>query len=81
MILVDTDILTFLLFDGHARVSERLRTVPELPVTSIISRIEVLQGRFDAILKAADSGQLQKAQGRLKQTEAALAKYTVVEID
>lgn len=81
MILLDTDILTFVLFDGHAHVSERMRTASEPPVTSIISRIEVLQGRFDAVLKASDKGQLLKAQKRLEATEAGLAKYAIVELD
>jgi tRNA(fMet)-specific endonuclease VapC len=81
MILLDTDILTFVLFDGHSRVSERMRTAAEPPVTSIISRIEVLQGRFDAVLKAADGVQLLKAQERLKATEAELARYAIVPLD
>lgn len=81
MILLDTDILTFVLLDANARVSERMRTASEQPVTSIISRIEVLQGRFDTVLKAADRDQLLKAQERLEATEVELAKYTVIPLD
>ncbi len=42
MILLDTDILT-LVFVAHPRVSHRMRTSPETPAISIITRIEILQ--------------------------------------
>jgi predicted nucleic acid-binding protein len=54
MILIDTDTLT-LYFNRHPRVSEKFLTAEEVPVTSIVTRIEVLQGRFESVLKAADA--------------------------
>ena len=64
MILLDTDILT-LYFAAHPRVTERVRAAVEVPVTSLVSRIELLQGRFDSVLKARDGDQLLAAQERL----------------
>jgi predicted nucleic acid-binding protein len=78
MILLDTDTLT-LYFAGHPRVIERIKVSEEVPVTSIISRIEVLQGRFDSVVKAADGDQLLRAQERLAIAEQSLAKFTLVE--
>jgi predicted nucleic acid-binding protein len=54
MILLDTDILT-LVFQGNAEVQKRLRSTEEPVATTIITRIEILQGRFDAMFKAADA--------------------------
>jgi hypothetical protein len=64
MILLDTDALT-LYFNDHPRVVRRVESATEVPVTSIVSRIEVLQGRFDSILKAANSEELIRFQERL----------------
>jgi hypothetical protein len=54
MIMLNTDILSLVL-TAHPRVSQRMRTTSESPVTSIVLRIEVLQGRFDSFLKAASA--------------------------
>jgi len=67
VIVLDTDTLTLLL-SNHARVLERRRDVSDAVVLTIISRVEILQGRFAALLKAADGPGLQQAQGRLEQT-------------
>ena len=75
MILLDTDILT-LVFALHARATERMRVAPEAPVVSAVARIEVLQGRFDSILKAADA--LLRAQDRLAKAEKDLEKYRII---
>jgi tRNA(fMet)-specific endonuclease VapC len=80
MILLDTDILTYS-FAGHPRVAERMSVAPEPPVISVVSRIEVLKGRFDSVLKAADREQLLTAQTRLDAADRELAKYTVVPFD
>ena len=46
-----------------------------------MTRVELLRGRFDSLLKASDGVQLQQAQWRLDQTEAGeLAKLVVVPI-
>ena len=77
MILLDTDILT-LWFAGHPRVSERVKAAEEVPVTSVVSRIEILRGRFDALLKADDADRLLQAQERLVAAERDLGTFEVV---
>ncbi len=80
MILLDTDLLT-LLFQGHAGVRARLHLVEEDVATTIIKRIEVLQGRFDAILKAANADQLRRAHRRLLDSESQLLTLPIMPID
>ena len=45
---------------------------------SVVSRIEVLRGRFDSVLKAMDQDQLLRAQGRLDTADRELAKFKVI---
>jgi len=80
MIVLDTDILTLALA-AHPRVAQRIMAASEIPVTSIVSRIEVLQGRFDSVLKASSAEELLRAQNRLVTAEHALAKFTIVAFD
>ena len=79
MNLLDSDSVT-LLAAGHPRVTERVLSATELVATTIITRIEVLRGRFEYLLKAADGGQLQRAQQLLEQSERDLAKLVLVPI-
>jgi tRNA(fMet)-specific endonuclease VapC len=76
--LLDTDTLTHLQA-GHTRVAQRLRenADPEVAIT-IISRIEMLRGRFDFVMKAANATELIRAQELLVRTEAFLARLLVV---
>ena len=80
MILLDTDVLT-LLFQGHERVVDRMQSSEDDVTTSVITWIEVLQGRFAAILKAAGTEQLLQAQDRLQQTIESFASLPIVPID
>jgi len=67
MNLLDTDTLT-LLMSGHARITERVGQADRVAIT-LVTRIEILQGRFASILKAADGRQLLRAQQWLQQNE------------
>jgi tRNA(fMet)-specific endonuclease VapC len=80
MFVLDTDILTLLL-RGHSQVSQRRSQVADRVVLTIVTRIEVLQGRFAAVLKAADPEQLQQTQDRLIESERHLADFDVLLID
>jgi tRNA(fMet)-specific endonuclease VapC len=80
MFALDTDTLTHLL-RGHAGVSLRRSQVTDEVVLTVITRIEVLQGRFAAVLKAADRGQLQHAQDRLTESERQLASFDILPVD
>jgi hypothetical protein len=50
--ILDSDILS-LLFHDHSRVVERHRQENDEVATTIVSRIQVLQGRFAMLLKAS----------------------------
>ena len=80
MILLDTDTLTLLTL-GHPQVQRRLDSAEEDIAITIVTRIEVLRGRFDFVLKAADGIQLQVAQQRLDEAEARLAEVVVIPFD
>jgi tRNA(fMet)-specific endonuclease VapC len=80
MIVLDTDTLS-LLFANHARVAVRYRAETDEVVTTIITRIETLQGRFATLFKAADGAQLLIGQERLDRAESDLATLQQLPID
>src|SRR5262249_2664894 len=81
MHLLDTDTLTYLYAD-HPRVVQRLREQADSRVgITIISRIEMLRGRFDFLLKAASAAELLRAQQLLRSTELFLDQLLVVAFD
>jgi len=62
MHILDTDTLTHL-YAGHQRVINRLKNLEDPEVcTTIITKIELLRGRFDFLLKAATGNELIRAQ-------------------
>jgi tRNA(fMet)-specific endonuclease VapC len=80
VIILDTDIAT-LHFYGHPGIAERIERTGDEVATTIVSRIEILRGRFDSVLKAADANQLLIAQGRLADAERWLAGLPIVSFD
>lgn len=80
--LLDSDTFT-LAHLGHPRVRARIaRTaLPDLVAVSDAARVEVLLGRFDAVLKAADGPGVLRALGRLRASEVDLAGYPLVLFD
>lgn len=80
MFVVDTDTLT-LLHHGHEQVTRRMAEADRDVVTTIITRIELIQGRFDALIKAETGDQLVAAFERLARTEANLSKLPILPID
>ena len=79
MFLLDTDTLSLLL-RGHPRVTERVAQATEEVAITLITRIEILQGRFVFVLKAENSERLLQAQQRLRESEDDLNRFTVVSI-
>ena len=81
MHLLDTDTLTYL-HAGHPRVVERLQALDDPDVgTTIITKIELLRGRFDFALKAATGAELLRAQTLLARTEELLAQINITPFD
>lgn len=80
MILPDTDIVTLLAL-GHDRVTARSVTAGDVVATSVVTRIEILRGRFDFLLKSKDGDDLHRAQQWLDRSERDLSKLIIVPID
>lgn len=81
MYLLDTDTLTHL-HAGRPQVVAQLRALPDPDVgTTIITKIELLRGRFDFVLKAGTGPDLLRAQQLLLRTEELLAQIVVVPLD
>jgi len=81
MYLLDTDTMTHL-HAGHPRVTARLndRVGSEIG-TTIITKIELLRGRMDRVLKSNDGSDLLRAQRLLARTEELLEQIIVVPMD
>lgn len=79
MIVLDTDSLT-LLMHGHERLHRRVSETDAVSIT-IVTRIEILQGRFDFLLKAADGAELQRAHAWLSDDERFIADLPILLID
>ncbi len=81
MFLLDTNTLTDF-FKDHEKILARMEAVPDDQevVTSIISRIEILEGRFASIRKAANREELLIAVDRLRVDESRLATIEILSI-
>ena len=81
MYILDTDTLTHL-HAGHPRVVANLHNVedPDVVIT-VITKIELLRGRFDFVLKAETGAGLLRAQHLLARTEDLLAQLQVLAAD
>lgn len=80
MILLDTDTLTLHQY-GHEGIAARFRAASEVPAITLVSRIEALRGRHDAVFKAEDGARLLVAQQGLIRTVRHLELFAVVPFD
>jgi tRNA(fMet)-specific endonuclease VapC len=80
MFVLDTDTLTHLLL-GHPKVTERRRNATREVVITVVTRIEILSGRFASVLKAENGDRLLVAQERLEETEKDLELFDPLGID
>jgi tRNA(fMet)-specific endonuclease VapC len=82
MTILDTDIFTHLTY-GHENVVRHYEAVPEAEEIAVtaITRTEVLRGRMDNLLKAADERELLLAAERFRTAEDALAKFLLLYVD
>ncbi len=81
MYLLDTDTLTYL-HAGNSNVVERLKLVADVEVgITIITKVEVLRGRIDYLIKAETGANLLKAQELLFRTQGLLSDLLIVPVD
>jgi len=80
MILLDTDSLSLHLF-GHQRLLARVQAASEVPAITVVTQLEVLRGRAEALLKAADAEQLLRAQQGLFRSREHLAVFRIIPFD
>jgi tRNA(fMet)-specific endonuclease VapC len=82
MIILDTDTVTLYAL-GHEKVGAKVDALggPEQLAVAIITRMEILRGRFDSILKAADEGQLKLAMLRFQQATGLLDSFLTLQVD
>jgi tRNA(fMet)-specific endonuclease VapC len=83
MIVLDTDIITLLSYGRTEKLRQRIDAVEEgeeLAVT-IVTRMEILQGRFDSIVKAANEEELLTAMDRFRASQGMLDSFRLLEVD
>jgi tRNA(fMet)-specific endonuclease VapC len=81
MYLLDTNILTAL-HAGNSKVITAIQRLddPQIAIT-IITKVELIQGRISFLLKATSGQDLLRAQNLLAQTESLLAELEIVPFD
>jgi tRNA(fMet)-specific endonuclease VapC len=80
VILLDTDILS-LLIAGNPRIASRVRAAEDEIGITVVTRIEILQARYDFILKASDGPQLLRAHHWLERSDSDLDAWITLPID
>lgn len=80
--LLDTDVFTLAHLGRHG-VPVRIAAarLEHDVVISLVTRIEVLRGRFDAVVKAADGAAVLRAQELVLASETYLAEFRVLPFD
>lgn len=79
--LLDTDTLTHIFF-AHPRAVQHMRDHEHDRVgATIITKIEMLRGRFDGVLKAANGASLLRAQEVLLATDEFLSHVDIIPVD
>jgi tRNA(fMet)-specific endonuclease VapC len=81
MYALDTDTLSRLHAGDYRLEGRRGRVDPKELATTAVTRIEILQGRFDFVLKASDGQQLLRALAWLTSSEDLLREITVLSIN
>jgi tRNA(fMet)-specific endonuclease VapC len=81
MYLLDTNTLTEL-FKNNSAIVEHIQELPDdsQVATTIVSQIELLQGRFAFLLKASSREELLRATALLRQDDANLSDLEIVPV-
>ncbi len=79
MFLLDTDIAT-LAYHNHPTILERIQNADRPVCLPIVTRLELMRGRIDAVIKAANVQELLRAEDALARTEAFCSGFAIVAI-
>lgn len=81
MHILDTDTITHL-HAGNLKVLENLKKTEDSDLRiTVITRIELLRGRFEFLLKASNKEELVRAQELLDRTEYLLSQIPIIPMD
>ena len=82
MIIFDTNTVTHYSY-GNEKIRARIDQISadDVLAVTIITRMEVLQGRFASILNAAKEAEILTAMKRFREAEALLDSFRVVDLD
>lgn len=82
MHILDSDSATLVFYGANVKVATRYESFPESGTLaiSIVSRVEMLRGRCDALTKAGTSEEWLEAERRLRIAEEWLAGFPIVAI-
>jgi len=81
MHILDTDTITHL-HAGNLKVLENLKKTEDSDIRiTVITRIELLRGRFEFLLKASNKEELVRAQKLLDRTEYLLSQIPIIPMD
>jgi tRNA(fMet)-specific endonuclease VapC len=83
MIVLDTDTVTHLYYDTNEKLRERISEVEEVEdlAITVMTQIEVLHGRLEGILKAANASELKTATQRYQMAEEMLSTFVLLRPD
>ena len=81
MLILDTDAVTLLHADHPAIIRRLNELVGEEVAVTIVTRIEILRGRFDHLLKASSDEQFLRAQRWLRSSEERLNQIFTFYLD
>ena len=82
MTILDSDIVTLYAL-GHEKVGAKVNGLggPEQFAVTIITRMEILRGRFESILKSADEAQLRVAMQRFHEAQNMLNSFLTLAVN
>ena len=82
MTILDTDTVPLYAL-GHEKVGAKVDELggPAQLAVTVITRMDILRGRFDSILKAADEGQLNLAMQRFQEAGALRDSFLTVPVN
>ena len=81
MIVLDTDIVTLLSYGKTPSLQQRITATAEELAVTIITRMEILQGRFASIRNAADQVELRVAMDRFLASELLLNSFMRLDLN